>query len=252
MTDFTLRKRTATEIVDAALTLYRRNFSQYLVVTAVAYAPALIGQLLIGPEPTSVWLLLGSMFIVVIGSALMSGSIVTLGSSVYLGEGVDVAAAMRHTLRRIHLLIIAGLLLGILYFIGFMLLVVGFLYVGVTYFGVAAAIVLEDKSIFGAFGRSSFLTSTYKGHVLGTLALVYILYLLISFTISFGSTLAGNHVLMVLATSLWTIVAYPVVGLTTMVLFYDLRIRREGFDIERMTQQLAGTTPGVAPGNTAF
>ena len=43
------------------------------------------------------------------------------------------------------------------------------------------------------------------------------------------------------------IVAYPVVGLTGMLLYYDCRIRGEGFDIERMAASHGGR-PGAAPG----
>ena len=45
-----LRPRSATEIVDAALQLYRRDPLTYLVVSAVCYIPILIVQLtVVGP-----------------------------------------------------------------------------------------------------------------------------------------------------------------------------------------------------------
>lgn len=249
MADTTLRARSATEIVDAALALYTRNFSQYIVVTAVAYSPALIASLLIGENPANLLMLLGSLTVAVIGSALMTGSVVSLGSRVYLGESVDVAAAMRQALRKVPALVVVAILLTAMYSVGLLLFVVGFVYVGVTYFGASAAVVLENKSIFGAFARSSWLTSGNKGHVLLTLFLVYAIYLLVSWGLSIAGAIIGNHVLTVLVVSFYTIVAYPVVGLTVMILFYDLRIRREGFDLERMAQSLGGPAPADSVAN---
>jgi hypothetical protein len=54
--------------------------------------------------------------------------------------------------------------------------------------------------------------------------------------------MAGTVVLQ----SLYTVVAYPLIGITQMILYYDTRIRAEGFDIELMTGALGSPTPTTA------
>lgn len=46
MSDASLRARSTTEIVDAAFTLYRRDFLQYIMVGAIAYSPMIVISLL--------------------------------------------------------------------------------------------------------------------------------------------------------------------------------------------------------------
>jgi hypothetical protein len=46
--------------------------------------------------------------------------------------------------------------------------------------------------------------------------------------------------------SLYTVVAYPLIGITQMILYYDTRIRAEGFDVEIMAGALdAPAAPGL-------
>jgi len=47
MSDLRLRPRSVTEIVDAAFQLYKRDALEYLLVTAVAYAPWVVAQLIV-------------------------------------------------------------------------------------------------------------------------------------------------------------------------------------------------------------
>jgi len=63
----------------------------------------------------------------------------------------------------------------------------------------------------------------------------------------------GSNVLTVVAATAYVIVAYPVLGLTYMVLYYDCRIRGEGFDIQQMAASMDrghGAAPGVAGATT--
>ncbi|MGH7653409.1 MAG: hypothetical protein ACREN6_01985, partial [Gemmatimonadaceae bacterium] len=120
-------------------------------------------------------------------------------------------------------------------------------YVAARYFGVTAAIVFEDARPAQAFGRSSELSMGHKRHVLNTLLLVWIIYVLLSGCIVFATNALKSPMLTLVVGSIYQIVAYPLFGLTTMLLYYDCRIRNEGFDIEQMAASL-GLEPGSAPG----
>ena len=94
---------------------------------------------------------------------------------------------------------------------------------------------------------STSLTSGRKRHVLNTLLLVWIIYVLLSGCLLFATAAMKSQVLTLVVGSVYQIVAYPVFGLTTMLLYYDCRIRAEGFDIEQMAASL-GAGPGSEPG----
>jgi hypothetical protein len=256
MDELRLRTRTVSEIVDASFALYRRDGAQYIAIMAVATLPQILAQLLLRPDstPSASTLLIGlvSLLVSALTYAVGTAAIMKFGSSAYLGDPVDLGGAVAAVVPKLGSIIIAGFLKAILYFIGFMVFFVGEFYVAARFFAVGAAIVLEDADVGEAFSRSSELSSGRKRHILNTMLLVWIIYGILSIGLTVMVGVAKSQVLSLVVMSAFTIAAYPVVALTNMVLYYDCRIRGEGFDIERMAASLggAGGTPGVAGAST--
>jgi hypothetical protein len=106
--------------------------------------------------------------------------------------------------------------------------------------------VLENRGIVAAFSRSSFLSQNRKWHVLLTLFLVFVIFIALSIAVSVVAPLSGSVAASLVLQSLFTVVAYPLIGITQMILYYDTRIRAEGFDIEVMAGALESPTPTPA------
>jgi hypothetical protein len=248
MTEVRLRVRTVSEIVDAAFALYRRDSGQYILFMAFAITPQVIAQIVLQPGTKAglTAAMIGLVSLLVSGFTFTMGSaaIMKYGAAVYLGEEADVEATLRSVIPKVGRILWAGFLKLILYFIGFLVFFVGEFYVAARFFGVTAAIVLEDARTAQAFARSTELSNGRKRHVLNTLLLVWIIYVLLSGCILFATMAAKSQVLTLVLGSAYQIVAYPIFGLATMLLYYDCRIRGEGFDIEQMAASL-----GVAPGS---
>lgn len=243
MIDSNLRARSTSEIVDAAFALYRRHFVQYLMITAIAYSPVLILSLVTpnALQPQTGRDLLGLLPVYLVSfmtMALVSGVVVRMGSDVYLGSEPDVARTLRAVVPRVPALLLATLLNVILLVFSILLFIVPGIYVFVRNFAVWPTIVLEGVGPFAAFSRSGKLTKGRKWHVLWTLMLVYGIYLILSFGLLLLVGMTGSTVLTLVASSVYSVFAYPVVNLVTLVLYYDCRIRNEGFDLEHMTQAL--------------
>jgi hypothetical protein len=117
------------------------------------------------------------------------------------------------------------------------------------YFAVFQIIVLEQPNILRAFQRSSTLSRGRKGHILLTMLLVFVIFFVLSMAMSMISGIAvaisGNLAISTTVQSLFTVVAYPLIGITQVILYYDTRIRAEGFDIELMTSALDAGAPSV-------
>ena len=96
-----------------------------------------------------------------------------------------------------------------------------------------------------AVSRSAKLSDGIKLHILGTLALVYGIFFILSIGIPLLMLAVDNPVVQLVVQSLFSVVAAPIVNLVVMVLYYDARIRAEGFDVEHMAQSL-GTSPAAA------
>ncbi len=259
MTDTSLRPRSISEIVDAAFTIYRRNFVPLIVVTALMYSPYMILATFRSGSVTStsgtlsastaaamtsgVLATIAMMVLYVVCYSLVTGAVTQLGSQAYLEGGrADIERAVRATIPRIPSLIVSGFLLGVSLFVGFLCFIVGAFYVAARFFAVSPVVALEGVGALDAFSRSSKLSSGRKWMILGTLALVYGIYFLISMGISLfavlPAALTGNTWIAVVVSLTFSVLAHPVTSLVTMVLYYDTRIRAEGFDVEHLSSQL--------------
>jgi len=187
-----------------------------------------------------------------------------LGAS--LRFGVDkiiplLLVALSKTLLLILLYVAAGLVVALLYFMGRMLGpgVAGLLvfagavsavwlvvWIACAYAMTTPIVVLEDlTSSFDAFGRSWELTRGARGKIAGTIVVTWLisqfLPQLVIGGISGALGVAGNESLQpafVVVASLLGIVLAPIVPCALTLLYYDLRVRREAFDIQVLSEQL--------------
>lgn len=244
-----LRPRSTTEIVDAALHLLRLNYVQLVTATAAIFLPAIIVALVLpeslAPAAPMLYGLLQS---------IATGTVVLLVSDSYLGRPPSVAGALRWVAAHGGTLIVASVLQGLLVIAGFVLLIVpGFIFMA-WFFAAPIAVVLEDAGAIHALKRSRELARGHTGHVLGVLLLVLALYLVLTFLIYFVASVIGAFVpgslaspaLVEIAAGVLRILLAPIVAVVMTLLYYDLRIRKEGFDLEMMAAEL--DAPAGAPG----
>ena len=249
MIDTAIRARSVSELVDAAFALYRRDAAAYIMVTAIASVPQMVTQLaLLGQagNPASGGFIMAQFALAIVSLlsyALMTGVVMVLGSQVYLGGEADVARSIRIVVPKLGSLVAASIMRAILGVLGLLAFLVGVFYVFARWFAVEAAIVLEDKDSSAAFARSSVLTDGRKWHVLKTLALGFLIYFVASIAAAMIGTMFSSQIVMVIVGTAFSIFAFPVVGLLMMLLYYDSRIRAEGFDLQHMSQSM---TPAAA------
>lgn len=251
-----LRPRSATEIVDAAFQILRAHYGQFVMCSAIAYAPLLVLRLVVIGDPLRFMGAVDTMSArndvlvrLVIGSliswltvTLMSAVLLICASDAYLGEEVDVGSAVRRALPRVVPVMVAAVLRYVAMGIALMAFVFPVLYVVARFFAVTPAIVLERAGVMRAFSRSSELSRGRKRHILNTLGLAAIIYWVIVFALALVAQLSGNFVVQAVVASVATALVFPVVAITEALLYYDARIQSEGLDIELMTGALA--TPG--------
>jgi hypothetical protein len=248
MASVALRPRSPSEIVDAAFQILRAHYSQFVMCSALAYAPWLIVQLVIASDPeialrTSIWVgaLLGMGIWLIF--ALMSAVLIVCASQAYLGDPVDVGVAMRQAIPRMPSVLLGAVARYAFMFAGLFLFLIGALYVGARLFAVTPVIVLENESVPAAFSRSSLLSDGRKRHIINTLGLVAVIYWVLAIGVQLAVALVGGTILQAIVTAIYTIMVYPVVAITEALLYYDTRIKSEGLDIELMAGALGDAAP---------
>lgn len=245
-----LRPLSLGEVLDTAFGIYRQLFVPLLIVSVLTQAiPLAIGIFVeasggISQQP-ALWTL-------GLGLTLVFGSVGTAASTfliaeTYLGSSLPVGDAFLRSTPYMGRLIGTSLLVTLLMVFGFVLLIVPGIIVACGLLLTPAALVLEDiAGGTAAMGRSWALTKGARGRIFAAL-LVAVLLLFIpgmaigAFAVASASgdmTESMQQVMAQLIVSVLQILVYPFFYALTTVFYYDLRVRKEGFDLEMLATSL--------------
>lgn len=267
MTSPELRPLGLGETFDVAIKLYTRNAGVLLKVAGVILVPiAAIGAGLMAWSVAEARVE-GSDIVGVEGAraaaanalfaadALISqlaylaaaGAATAAVARLYLGSAAGVAEPIRHALRRFGSLLWLAIAAVIAVAIGFVLLIVPGVYLGVAFALALPALIVEDVRGIKALRRSRRLVT---GAWWRMFAIVLIAYFLVPFIIGAVTLLAANAVLLAspasapafvltgnLATTLQNLLAIPLQAGLVVVAYYDRRVRTEGLDLELLAAQ---------------
>jgi hypothetical protein len=113
---------------------------------------------------------------------------------------------------------------------------------------IVPAIVVEGQKALPSLKRSGYLVKGYRGKVFSITALILVLEFVLGFGIRMILNLfldTGSGVGAFLRSAmenLASIVMTPMFVIATILLYYDMRIRKEGFDLEMLSRAVAGRT----------
>lgn len=271
MTTPLLEPMTVGGILDRTFRLYRENVLRYIAIVAVIEIP--IGLVLMvasalfyssilparmgeeGPaRPNVAMMLTGSAALMfaallsIIGQHLANAALIRSVSESYLGGDATVGQAYRFILPRIGWILLAALLISVAMGVGLVLCVVPGVLLALFFALTIPAIVTENLNTFDGMKRSWSLVSGNLGKVF----LVGLILFLINFVIGalFGTVggLVGGfalrdnpvaaQVLQQTINIIPQILTMPIAAAAWILLYYDLRIRKEGFDLEMLAQSL--------------
>jgi hypothetical protein len=236
--------------VDAAVQLFRHNFKAILTVSGIGMAPYIVIRPLLanitGPDAevigsAGVFTTFAVMFLTSLWFSLAGAAIIAAAAQAYRGETVDVGAAFGEVFARPFSILYGAILKGLAVFLGAILLLVGALYFYATYFALPTTIVVEKLSGSQGVERARQLASGYRWHALKPLALMWILYMVVYGAAGLIAVMllgADNPVMVDIFSMIITTVIYPIISITEMLVYFDIRIRKEGYDVEVMAAQL--------------
>lgn len=200
---------------------------------------------------------------------MLIGALTAAISARYLGQPITMDAAVRRALACygrvlgayvvtflgivVILLVPVGIILGavaapVLVIFGVLatpVAMVALVWLILTWAMVTEVILLEDTSLARAFGRSRALVSGSRLRVFGIILLLALIQVVI---VSVPASAVGAVLLAVpagvgtalaqLTTALFEIALYPVQFGAFVLLYYDLRVRKEGFDLTLAAERL--------------
>jgi len=244
-----LRPLSLGEVLDISFGLYRSRFAPLFVVSVVCQMlPALIMVYLSSTgDALGNWaLLLAYYTLAIILSSLGVAASTFIVSDAYLGQQISAGNALGRATALLGRLIMISILSSMLIALGFILLIVpGVVLFAGLILSTVVTVLESPRSATAAMGRSWELTKGFRGKVLITTMGAFILLLVPSFAVeaiwSLLGSLAGDSggVAKLVTSSLLSMLIYPFFYVVLTVLYYDLRVRKEGFDLEVLASSLA-------------
>lgn len=263
------------DIVDETIRLYRHNFRTFVGIVAVLQVPLIVLQMIqlaiagpnifdfsslargdgIQPGPLIFWLassfalaIVGGLAYLVIQAALTSAT-----SERYLGRQITVGQAYRTARGCFWRLLGNTLIIAIVAFLLFVT-IIGIpvaIFLLVRWMLVVEAIALEGKGVFQSLSRSTALVKGSWWRVLGVFIVALVLQYMVAaipagilslVVMGVGALVSPTSILIptminTVIGSVFGIVATPLIPLISVLLYYDLRIRKEGFDLQLLAEQ---------------
>jgi hypothetical protein len=245
-----LRPLSTGEILDVAFGLYRRLFGPLVTVALVCTGiPLLLNVYMTtaGGSLANIAVFITYLIASVVLSAIATAATVFIVSESYLGRTRSASEALRLAMPFVGRLFLLSLLTSLVVGLGFLLLIIPGLILLSGLIVATSALVLEGlPSATDAMGRAWELTRGYRLKMFG---LVFTMFLIIYIpAIALGAVaaifmqkdtavaVAANintaGIVVVVVTGLAQMLIYPLFYTTLTVAYYDLRVRKEGFDLE--------------------
>ena len=248
-----LRPRSAGEIIDAAIQLIRQGWREMFVVALALMVPTLLVTILaaMAGVDMSTGLTAAALAVMVFSifwtAVVMGGLIIAAGELYVHGRTLPVADTLRAGLRRMGPVLVAYLLFSLAVALGFLLFIVpGFMAIGALGLAVPIA-AIENVDGARALSRSFEITKGLRWHVLKVLVLMTLLVMVVfipAILVIAPLSLGGRVVLPEIISTIISAAIYPLFAAGVAVLYYDVRIRKEGFDIEHLAASLS---PAASP-----
>ncbi|MFN2543247.1 MAG: glycerophosphoryl diester phosphodiesterase membrane domain-containing protein [Actinomycetota bacterium] len=255
------------KILDTAVSLYRLHWRTLLGITAFVLVPYTFLQQLSIRLVSSPFVVNGRVYIprskegvaaAVVGAfsfasflivqPFLTGATVRAVGEFYRGRDPGVRGAYSYALRRVGSILLVIVLSFLAFVGGFILLVIPAFIFHVRFLFSTAVVVEEDARGRAAMRRSWRLAKGSFWKILGTVVLASLLAGIAGAIISLPASFAAMHVgtngwiLRFLGGAISGIITGPFITTVTVLLYYDMRIRKEGFDIQVMAQELQGPT----------
>lgn len=274
MADLDLRPLSLGETLDRTFSLYRKHFVLFIGITAIPQLLILalhLTQLLVLPGLGRTRTLSGGMMalggigalvgiiVYMVAYLFAQGGTVFAVSELYLGRPTTIGASLNRMRGEAGSLFGVIFLNGIVVMLGLILLIIPGFYLACRLITCVPAALLENLGARESLERSFGLTKDNAGRAfviyLLYVALLYAAMLLFAFPFLFALALSAKNPSMAIMWSAIsqignfaaTVLITPIFTIATTVFYYDLRVRKEAFDLQFMMNPGGNVSPAPVP-----
>jgi membrane-anchored glycerophosphoryl diester phosphodiesterase (GDPDase) len=284
MNNLDLRPLSIGEILDRTFTLYRNYFVLFIGISAIPQLLVLalsLAQVAVlmpaglstvggrgGSTPPLSSIAAGASYgllaflgliVTLIALILSQGATIMAVSELYLGRTITIGESFRRVRGELGTIFGVMMLNGLATFVGLLLLIVPGVYVMCRLIVGIPVALLENLGARTALERSWQLTKDSAGRAFLIFLLYFALSMAATMLLAFPFQMAiilvkGNPSLILVfmglaqvGTFIANVLVVPVITIASSILYYDLRVRKEAFDLQMMMAPLAGPVTGGVP-----
>jgi hypothetical protein len=246
------------EILSTAFQLYQRHWRTLLAIAAVVVVPFTLLQYLLGDQvrtrgevtsngvvETATWAVGIAGLVAALAGVVMflvlTGAITRAVAAEVAGEDPGVEQSYRFGFHRFWSVLLVSVLVGLAIIGGLILLIIPGIYIGVRLCVSIEALVVEGRRGTQAMGRSWELVGGHWWHAFGTVVVAGLLTGVVNAVITapFGNT---GWFVQAVAAAVATVVTLPYGVLVGVLLYLDLRARKESLTLEQLRTDLQAST----------
>jgi hypothetical protein len=207
--------------------MYKAHWRHLIPIAFVVYVLISLFALLLAVLLGWFGALVGAL-VALAGVFWLQGALVVAIDDVRDGRvDLSIRETLNRVLPRLNTLTLAGLLAAIGITIGFLLLIVPGLILITLWLLIVPAIMLENRGVFGSFGRSRQLVSGHGWNVFGVIVLTVLILIAVNIALSIvAAALESRWLDLLLSIGSRTATA-PFVALAWTITYYELRALKE-------------------------
>jgi hypothetical protein len=259
------------EILDVAMKIVWRNAGTLLRIVVFIVLPVQIAAAVITVSATStskgglsgndvaaaVVAAVAAGILTWVGSTLASGACFRAIASAYLGHRTEWRDSFRYAVQRLPSILWVTLLAGLATLLGFILCILPGIYLAIGFALAVPALLTEDVRGGRALGRSRELVRGYWWRVFAVVVLGYLLSGILGgviqgvvggiSTVNTARDSLVGAIVSIIAGTVSTLVTTPFVAAFVTVLYFDLRVRKEAFDLQLLAERIGVEPPAGLP-----
>ena len=249
-------------LLDRVFKMYLGNFAQMVGTLAIVYVPyvavTMFWQRVLMRDKSVGGMLLGALGVLLwalVFMPLATGATTYAVSERYLGRRISIGQSYSRASTHLLTIVGSGFVVGLVVMLGLLLFCVPGILFMLSYAVVIPAVVIDGLGVTASMDRSKALAEGHRGRVFLVLLVLWILSIILTLGSLFASMMLAGPIQPGQSPPLMFEVIQNIVGLLTaplgtiaaVIIYYDLRVRKEGFDLEMLSRAMS-PTPAIPLG----
>ena len=227
------------KLLSRSWSIFIGNIGSFLILSALVYAPLLIFVVFTLGGGSSDEIVLGATGVIsgiltFLLSFVVMAVIIQAAFQSLRAQPVSIGTSFAQAWSRILVVIVLAILQALAIGLGLLVLIIPGIIIAIMLYVSMACCLVERLGPIKAMGRSMELTKGYRWHLFGALIVFAIIMMIVSLVVAGLQFVIGQGLIGALLDWILSVAYSAFMSVTVAVAYHDLRVDKEGIDIEKI------------------